>query len=155
MNTSLLFPEQLFRYLPLFVYGTLKPGGANYRNYLAGCTLVEQPAILRRAALFTDGRYPYLVTDPALVEPRDQVHGILVEVAPSRYPDTLRRIDWLEDFKPHSPWSLYLRTSTFVELAEGTGEAWLYEAGAWITASVRAGGLRKIPDGVWGTSGAR
>ena len=146
--------EQLFRYLPLFVYGTLKPGGTNYRAYLAGRTLAERCAVLRPAALFTDGQYPYLVTDPALIEPHDQAHGILVEVAPLRYGETLRRVDWLEDFKPRSPWSLYLRVSRVVELAGETAEAWTYEAGAWVAASMRSGRLRKIPGGVWNVSGA-
>ena len=142
-------PQQL----PLFVYGTLKPGEPNYRAYLAGRTLAEYSAMLRSAALFTDGIYPFLVVEPALVDPLDHVRGTLVVLAPEHYVETLRRIDWLEDYKPYSPWSLYERITTVVEIPDGAAEAWTYAAGARVLASIRAGRLRKLPGGKWSASG--
>ena len=143
----------LVRRLPLFVYGTLKPGGANYAAYLANRTVQEGPATLQPAALFTDGQYPYLVLDPTLIDPLDQVHGMLVVLHPEHYDETLRRIDWLEDYKPASPWSLYERVSQHVATAEGQIEAWTYVAGPRIVAGIQAGRLRQVDGGVWPATG--
>lgn len=136
-------------YLPLFVYGSLKPGEANYETYLAGRTLLELPAVLRRAALYTAGSYPYVVVDPSVVRVEDEVRGVLVTLGPEQYVETLGRIDWLEDYKPLSPWSLYLRTSWGVETEQGPAEAWMYVAGPRVVDGIRAGRLKKIAGGVW------
>ncbi|CAA9358585.1 MAG: hypothetical protein AVDCRST_MAG93-7511, partial [uncultured Chloroflexia bacterium] len=56
-------PVEGSRQLPFFVYGTLKPGESNYVAYLEGCCVTTRSAIMRNAALFSDGLYPYLMTD--------------------------------------------------------------------------------------------
>jgi gamma-glutamylcyclotransferase (GGCT)/AIG2-like uncharacterized protein YtfP len=141
--------EERVRYLPFFVYGTLKPGGAYYATYLGGRTCSEEPALLRHAVLVTDDMYPYLVVDDAFAGIDDQVHGMLMTVEPQHYLETLRRIDWLEDFKPLSALSLYLRISRVVETSAGSVEAWMYVAGPRVVASLRSGRLRRLSDGVW------
>ncbi len=135
--------------LPLFVYGTLKPGESNYDAYLAGCTLAEHQALLPNAAMFTDGAYPYLVADATLLAPCDAVQGALVYVAPEHYVETLQRIDRLEDYKPLSPWSLYIRTEVSVQTAAGNIEAWTYVAGPKVLQGIRAGRLMKVAGGLW------
>ena len=144
--------EPALNYLPLFVYGTLKPGEPNYDFYLAGRTIDERPASIEPAALYTErpySLYPYLVLDPAFVEPHDRVYGTLVVLAPEHYEETLRRIDELEDCKPFSPWSLYKCVARCVETAEGPVEAWMYITGPQASAAIRTGRLSRIVGGVW------
>ena len=145
--------EQHIDYLPFFVYGTLKPGHTNYAAYLGGRTTREEAAILREAALITDELYPYLMVDPDIVSADDQVRGILVTVEPEHYIETLHRLDWLEDYKPMSALSLYLRISRVVETASGPVDAWIYVAGPQVLANVRSGRLRRIAGGMWPEGG--
>jgi gamma-glutamylcyclotransferase (GGCT)/AIG2-like uncharacterized protein YtfP len=138
--------------LPIFVYGTLKPGESNYDTYLGGRTLAVRRALLPNAAMFTDGAYPYLVADSALLAPLDAVHGALAYVAPEYYVETLQRIDWLEDYKPFSPWSLYIRAEVSVETPDGNVEAWTYVAGPKVLQGIRAGRLIKVAGGFWSSA---
>ena len=139
-------------YLPLFVYGTLKPGGGSYTTYLARRTLTEYGATLQPAALYTDGLYPYLVVDPPGVEPDDRVYGVLVVIREDCFVETLSRLDWYEDYRPISPWSLYLRVRRVVETPAGPAEAWIYVAGPATAAGIEAGRLTKIEAGTWPVS---
>ncbi len=141
--------ERRVSYLPFFVYGTLRPGGANYARYLGETTETEEPAILRHAMLVTDGLYPYLIVAQDLAGPDDQVQGVLATVQPERYLETLQRLDWLEDYKPLSPLSLYVRISQHVETMAGPVEAWMYVAGPWVLRNARAGRLPKVAGGAW------
>lgn len=133
----------------LFVYGTLKPGEANYKGYLAGRTAANMAGVLRGAALFTDEVYPFLVVDPAVLESDDCVRGAVLHLLPAHYVETLRRIDWLENYKPDSPWSMYDRALCRVETADGLVAAWTYVAGPQVLARIRQGRLRKLEQGIW------
>ena len=136
-------------YLPFFVYGTLRPGESNYARYIGGSTQTEEPAILRPATLVTDGIYPYLIMAPDLAGPDDHVQGMLLTVQPERYLETLQRLDWLEDYKPFSPLSLYERIRQLVQTEAGPVEAWMYVAGPWVLRNARAGRLLKVAGGAW------
>ncbi len=138
-----------FVMLPLFVYGTLKPGKSNYASFLAGRTVAEQPASLAGAALFTHGPYPYLVIDSGLVETYDQVSGTLLTIHPALYCEVLNRIDWLEGYRPGCSSSEYQRLARAVQTIQGPVEAWLYVAGPPVLVAIRRGVLVKIVGGVW------
>jgi gamma-glutamylcyclotransferase (GGCT)/AIG2-like uncharacterized protein YtfP len=142
-------PVEGSRQLPFFVYGTLKPGESNYEAYLEGRCVTTRSAIMRNAAVFSDGQYPYLITDSRAVPPDDIAYGVVIEVAAPYYEETLARLDWLEDYKPNSPWSMYDRVTAIVETADGPVEVWTYVGGPQSLAAIRAGRLVYIPGGVW------
>lgn len=109
--------------LPVFVYGTLRPGEKNYPHYLAGRTIREVAATAEgQLYLVADGGYPY-------VEPGAcRVAGELVYLDPHQYEHTLRRLDALEEYDPgDEAHSVYLRRRTVVTLADGGHTAaWIY-----------------------------
>jgi len=109
--------------LPVFVYGTLLPGESNYRRYLAGRTLKEQPATIAGSLwLVEEEDYPYLLPG------RDPVHGVVMHLRPELYQEVLAAIDRLEDFDPRAPrTSLYVRQQTTAQLLSGGSlTAWCY-----------------------------
>lgn len=135
--------------LPLFVYGTLKPGGSNYGNYLAGRTSAAHPAWLVGAALYTEGLYPYLVIMPDRADTAAQVYGVLITLRPEYYTLTLAQIDHLEDYIPGDPRSLYERITHPVQTDVGQINAWVYIAGPPVRTDIRDGRLSRLHGGIW------
>jgi gamma-glutamylcyclotransferase (GGCT)/AIG2-like uncharacterized protein YtfP len=134
---------------PFFVYGTLKPGEPNYARFLAGHTASEEPASLAGAALFTPGPYPFMVTEPDLAAPDERVLGSLISVADEDYPAILAQLDSLEGYAEGGADNMYERLLVTVETAGGQRLAWLYVAGAYALAQIRAGELRRVAGGDW------
>lgn len=109
--------------LPVFVYGTLRPGEKNYPAYLQGNTVRELPASVAGELHFAaEGGYPYLIAGAGTVQ------GELITLDPGRYAAILRRLDELEEYDPgNEPGSVYLRRRAVVRLTGGgTAEAWVY-----------------------------
>ncbi|MEG3629753.1 gamma-glutamylcyclotransferase family protein [Streptomyces poriticola] len=147
--------------LPFFVYGTLRPSGANHGRFLHGRTLAEEPARLTGAVLYDGPGYPYAVEDPSGV-----VRGELVTARPEAYDELLRALDLLEDYVPGDPRNLYERVARDVlrdagagagaEAGAGAGagvapapvRAWVYVAAPAVAARLRARGSR-IESGEW------
>ncbi|MFA7536830.1 MAG: gamma-glutamylcyclotransferase family protein [Desulfuromonadales bacterium] len=130
--------ERVEPLLPVFVYGTLRPGGKNYPRYLQGTTAREEEATVAGELYFVaDGGYPYLSPGEGTVR------GELMEILPSLYRRTLRRLDALEDYDPtDEAGSLYLRRRATVRTAQGEcREAWVYY---WNCPTICG---EKIPDG--------
>src|SRR5262245_35221738 len=89
--------------LPFFFYGTLKPGGVNYKRYrLAEAVVGEAPATLERAALYTDGTYPFAVLSPD-ASVSEQVYGFVMTLADGEYERLLVELDALEEYRPGAP----------------------------------------------------
>lgn len=135
--------------LPVFVYGTLKPGQINYSAFLKGSTLRERPASIAGAALYTAGTYPYLVIGSGIARPYEQAHGMVMTLHPDWYHEVLRRLDWLEGYTPGNPHSEYQRVPHPVQTASGTVRAWVYTASTRILAQIRRGRLVKVAGGAW------
>ena len=109
--------------LPVFVYGTLRPGQKNYSRYLRGRTLRERPAaVCGRLFFMDDGGYPYLTAG------REGVVGELMEISPEHYDAVLRGLDELEEYDHlDEEHSVYLRRKTEVILEDGERvTAWTY-----------------------------
>jgi gamma-glutamylcyclotransferase (GGCT)/AIG2-like uncharacterized protein YtfP len=109
--------------LPVFVYGTLRPGQKNYPRYLQGRTLREHSATIRGLLYFVpDGGYPYLRPGEGTVS------GELLELDPESYDETLYELDLLEEYDPQDEErSVYLRRKTTVTLSQGEQvTAWAY-----------------------------
>lgn len=136
------------RQLPVFVYGTLRPGQRNHDLFLRGRTTAVRPARLRGAVLYEGPGYPYAVADPA-----GEVLGELVTLAPAGYGHVLAALDVLEDHVPGDPASLYDRVEREVQLT-GSGEtaetvrAWVYLAADRVARGLRAAGT-PVPGGSW------
>jgi gamma-glutamylcyclotransferase (GGCT)/AIG2-like uncharacterized protein YtfP len=110
--------------LPFFVYGTLRPGAANHRLFLAGRTAAEEPAHLPGAALHDGPGYPYAVPGGP-----GEVVGDLVHAAPGAYGELLSVLDRLEEYLgPGHPLNLYERLPRdTVRLRDGAVvRAWVY-----------------------------
>lgn len=109
--------------IPVFVYGTLRPGEKNYPHYLAGRTVSEMPATAEGQLYFVaDGGYPYVAPGPGTVS------GELIHLDPRHYEQTLQAIDELEEYDPGDETnSIYLRRRTSVTLPDGRyTAAWIY-----------------------------
>jgi gamma-glutamylcyclotransferase (GGCT)/AIG2-like uncharacterized protein YtfP len=109
--------------LPVFVYGTLRPGQKNYRRYLQGKTV-------REAAACCDGRLFVLPEEgyPYLLPGAGRVWGELIFLAPAAYAQTLRQLDALEEYDPdQEATSVYLRRRATVRLTAGEEyQSWVY-----------------------------
>jgi gamma-glutamylcyclotransferase (GGCT)/AIG2-like uncharacterized protein YtfP len=105
----------------VFVYGTLKPGEANYKKYCAG-KVVD----VKRA--FVEGKlFALTMGYPAMTLGDSQVQGYLLSFANPRILDEL---DMLENYQPtrQTPENLYNRQ--IIEVYEpqsiSLGWAWVY-----------------------------
>ena len=110
--------------LPVFVYGTLRPGEGNHHCVAAAMTAASA-ALLEDHALYVSG-LPWVVPQPG-----GRVVGDLIDIAPARYAATLARLDRLEGYRPGSPDGLYVRVQVVVRLDGSTDSrrAWVYLAG--------------------------
>lgn len=113
--------------LPVFVYGTLRPGERNHHCVAAAMT-AACPAVLDEHALYVNA-LPWVVPQPG-----GRVVGDLIDIASVRYASTLARLDRLEGYWPGgSDWDcLYVRTQAVVHLDGSAGSrrhAWVYLAG--------------------------
>lgn len=121
--TSATDTPELAPQLPVFVYGTLRPGEKNYPGYLAGRTLCELSGTVAGELFFVaEGGYPYLQPGAG------RVHGELMVLAPHQYGETLKCLDALEEYDSQDEAnSVYLRRRTKVRLADGSERlAWVY-----------------------------
>jgi gamma-glutamylcyclotransferase (GGCT)/AIG2-like uncharacterized protein YtfP len=108
--------------LPVFVYGTLRPGQKNYRRYLQGRTSREEPALCRgRLYFIAEGGYPYLTPEEG------DVRGELLTLHPATYQQTLAALDDLEEYSAQDEaGSLYLRRIATVRAGVREVPAWVY-----------------------------
>lgn len=103
--------------LPVFVYGTLRPGWGNAARWRGrGEAHYDGEAILYGYRLTTDGGFPYAkqATD-------DQIVGALIVPDPPCYDDCLMAMDALEG---HPGW--YLRTQAVAHTPTGYVRCWVY-----------------------------
>ncbi len=129
--------------LPLFVYGTLRPGLRNHARFLAGRCERARPAVLAGTALHDGPGYPFAVPDPA-----HRVHGDLLAPRPEEYAGVLAALDRLEGCHPDGS-GLYIRIELPVTPAGGDPvSAWVYLAGPAWTARLRTTPAL-IPSGDW------
>jgi gamma-glutamylcyclotransferase (GGCT)/AIG2-like uncharacterized protein YtfP len=105
----------------VFVYGTLKPGEANYQRYCAGGVVNAQRAFTRGKLFALPMGYPAMTTG------NEQVQGFLLSFADS---GILNKLDELEDYQPHRQTAdnLYNRQNieVFAPTGLSLGLAWVY-----------------------------
>jgi gamma-glutamylcyclotransferase (GGCT)/AIG2-like uncharacterized protein YtfP len=126
--------------LPIFVYGTLRPGQANHGWALRGRTVTAEPAVLPGAVLYAGPGYPYAVRAPE--GGGAAVHGDLIHPAPEQHAAVLADLDRLEGTE-------YERVAAAVRRRDGTTvRAWVYLATAPLAARLRTTGT-PIAGGDW------
>ncbi len=106
--------------LPVFVYGTLRPGFGNYSWALAGKTVAETDATLPNSVMHHGGGFPLVVHGDATVT------GVAIDVDPDRYGDVLAALDALEGYRPAGRSNLYDRVVRTVYTPSGPRRAWVY-----------------------------
>ncbi|MEH1938595.1 MAG: gamma-glutamylcyclotransferase [Nostoc sp.] len=129
----------------VFVYGTLKPGEANYKKYCGG-KIVD----VKRA--FVQGKlFALPMGYPAMTLGDSQVHGYLLSFP---NPRILNELDVLEDYQPNrqSPENLYNRQIIEVYELQSLflGWAWVYLM--TLEQVEQLGGFLQ-PDGWWSDCG--
>ncbi|MEU2366710.1 gamma-glutamylcyclotransferase family protein [Streptomyces noursei] len=134
--------------LPFFVYGTLRPGEANYARTLRGRTAAEEPARITGALLYEGPGYPYATAGPADAV----VHGALVRPRDADYDAVRAALDLLEGYTPGAPagaGNLYERVATEAVCTDGRAvRAWVYLAAEPLATRLRATGT-PITGGQW------
>jgi gamma-glutamylcyclotransferase (GGCT)/AIG2-like uncharacterized protein YtfP len=132
--------------LPLFVYGTLRPGQINHRLFLLGRTVRERPAVLL-------GHRMYALDYPCIVDDSDggRVVGHLIEIRAEEYAATLAAIDGLEGYRADDADSPYVRVRRTAQVADAgdprATEVWVYLAGPPVRA--RLADYESVPGGDW------
>lgn len=123
--------------VPVFVYGTLRPGEYNHdraERYLTAAV----PAVLADHALYVAG-LPLVVPQPG-----GRVVGDLLKLDPGRYGAAIRDLDRLEGYREGArpEQCLYVRTRVTVSVdgpVPQTRPAWVYLAGPRMTGRQRGG----------------
>jgi len=138
------------KYLPIFVYGTLRPGQGNYDRFVLGKTAREVAAMLPDHAMFVLDRYPCITDDTGAGD----VIGDVLYLLPELFPAVLAALDRLEGYTPGDACSPYLRVRRSVRTGEGDGGepprtslAWVYVAGE--PALLRRPACDPVPGGDW------
>ncbi len=138
--------------LPLFVYGTLRPGLGNYAIYCADVAASADASVAARLVEMPDG-YPAIVLD--LTVPTVRTVGSLLTFADTAA--AFARIDVLEGFRPGGDAPLGVAEHHYrrivVEAARADGAAvrcWTYALPA---SEAEAG--RRVPSGDWIAHGGR
>src|SRR5258708_23736928 len=137
-------------YLPIFVYGTLRPGQENYDRFVLGKTAREVSAMLPDDAMFVLDGYPCITEDTGAGD----VIGDVLYLLPELSPEVLAALDRLEGYTPGDASSPYLRVRRRVRTGEGNGGepprtslAWVYVAGK--PALLRRPACDPVPGGDW------
>ncbi|MFE4861576.1 gamma-glutamylcyclotransferase family protein [Streptomyces sp. NPDC056670] len=135
--------------LPLFVYGTLRPGERYHRRFLRGRTLAERPALLTGALLYDGPGYPYAIPGDGTIT------GTLIELGPAAHPELLAALDELEEYVgPGHPRNLYDRLVREALVDGHLIRCWVYLAAPRLARELLAGGT-PIPGGDWLTRTVR
>ncbi|MEH2071867.1 MAG: gamma-glutamylcyclotransferase [Nostoc sp.] len=129
----------------VFVYGTLKPGEANYKRYCAGKVVDVKKAFVQGKLFALPMGYPAMTLGDS------QVYGYLLSFP---NPAILNQLDVLEDYHPTREISQNLYNRKTVEVYQGE---WLSLGWAWVYLMSlervnELGGVLQA-DGWWSNSG--
>jgi gamma-glutamylcyclotransferase (GGCT)/AIG2-like uncharacterized protein YtfP len=108
--------------LRVFVYGTLKPGGVGYRQFLQPYPVQATPAQARGRLYHLPAGYPAMTLGDGWVQ------GVLLTIAE---PSLLTKLDDYEDYHPERPDTENLYYRAEIEVF-GTGTRPLYLGLSWV-----------------------
>lgn len=131
----------------VFVYGTLKPGEANYQRYCAGKVLSVQRAITYGQLYALPFGYPAMIAGDRLV------YGFLLTFANA---DILAALDRLEGYDSYQPATeneyIRQRIETYTSNLKPLAAAWIY---LMTLQQVKAASGLLLPDGWWSGCGQK
>lgn len=110
--------------MPVFVYGTLRPGCGNYSWALEGKTVQEQEGFLPGTSMYSNGGFPYVIEDGG-----EGVVGTLIDIDPNALNDTMSQLDMLEGMSHglEDDMNHYNRYQRFIQIADKYFvKAWVY-----------------------------
>ena len=132
--------------IQVFVYGTLKPGEANYQQFCADYVVTAQQAIALGQLFDLPLGYP------AMTPGSFKVYGVLLSFVD---PEILLQLDWLEDYDPQRAIAENEYYRQQIEVYDTSlaplGNAWTY---LMTPEQVRAFGGVLLPDGWWSRKSA-
>lgn len=127
--------------IKVFVYGTLKPGEANHRQFCADYVVAAQTAIALGQLFDLPLGYP------AMTSGNFKVYGVLLSFANF---EIISQLDWLEDYDPQRAIAENEYYRQQIEVYDTTlvslGTAWTY---LMTPEQVRTFGGVLLPDGWW------
>jgi gamma-glutamylcyclotransferase (GGCT)/AIG2-like uncharacterized protein YtfP len=127
--------------IKVFVYGTLKPGEANYQQFCANYVVAAQKAISLGKLFNLPLGYP------AMTPGNFKVYGFLLFFA---NPEILQQLDWLEDYDPQRAIAENEYYRQQIEVYDTAlvpiGTAWTY---LMTPKQVHTFGGVLVPDGWW------
>ncbi|MGH9009408.1 MAG: gamma-glutamylcyclotransferase family protein [Acidimicrobiia bacterium] len=121
------------RRCPVFVYGTLRPGQANWERLLAAAAERVVGGRLAGVVLLDCGHYPAAVERPGA----GGAAGEVVWIQPHAWAATMAALDYLEGYDPADSDRLFDRVVRSVTTAEGPVDCWVYLAGRMLAGSAR------------------
>ena len=125
----------------VFVYGTLKPGEANYQRYCADYVVAAQQAVALGQLFDLPLGYP------AMTPGNFKVRGVLLSFAKL---EILQQLDWLEDYDPQRAIAENEYYREQIEVYDTSllllGNAWTY---LMTPQQVRTFGGVFLPNGWW------
>lgn len=128
---------------PVLVYGTLRPGCGNYRNFLEGRTVHEETVSVEGFAMHGRSGFPYLLLGERTIV------GTLVYIAPDLYKRTLKGLDSLEGFYGVGQrMNHYDRKLVTFDFNDVTRKAWVYVANHALSRDIQ-NQLPVIESGDW------
>ncbi|MEH1850746.1 MAG: gamma-glutamylcyclotransferase [Nostoc sp.] len=129
----------------VFVYGTLKPGEANYKRYCAGKVVDVKKAFVQGKLFALPMGYPAMTLGDS------KVYGYLLSFS---NPKILNELDVLEDYQPHrqTPENLYNRQIIEVYEPQSRSYSWAW---VYLMTLKQVEQLRGFlqPDGWWSGCG--
>lgn len=136
-------PSYGWRYYPIFVYGTLRPGYAAYDRYLAGNIQWQQTVRGRHLEMFyaPSRTFPY-----AIWNSNSSIVGTLIKLRTS-YAGTIAALDRYENYDPNASPNSQAYNRVLVTTDNGH-TAWAYVASESTARWVRAT-LDKVRSGDW------
>lgn len=109
---------------PVIVYGTLRPTGTNYGNFMKGLTNAEEEIELEGFSMYDGQGFPFLTQGG-----EGKVTATLVYLNEDSYRDAMDGLDFLEGFKDDdSPDNYYDRVLHTFEVDGKEVTAWIYVA---------------------------
>ncbi|MDZ7969045.1 MAG: gamma-glutamylcyclotransferase [Nostoc sp. DedSLP03] len=129
----------------IFVYGTLKPGEANYKRYCASKVVDVKTAIVQGKLFALPMGYPAMTLGDS------QVYGYLLSFS---NPKILNELDVLEDYQPNrlTPENLYNRHIIEVYEPQSLSYSWAWVYLMTLEQVEQLGGLLQ-PNGWWSGCG--
>lgn len=109
------------RYLPLFVYGTLKLGSRGFGSSLKAAVTEFAPAYLREASLYIGASYPMAIRSIG----GTGIHGQILLIEQRLFEETLEELDEYEGYLGEgNPDNMYIRQTVRVEVFPDEESTW-------------------------------